>query len=134
MDETHLKRILIVEDDESLRSLYLTILKDAGFDVDLAPDGTVGLEKMSAGGYDLVLLDIMLPGMDGLAILDKLYNNPPVLANKHIVVISNVGQDETIAKAMGLGAQGYLIKSDYTPDQIVEQVNSFLNLTPVSEI
>jgi len=124
------KKILVVEDDDSLRNLYVTILRDAGFTVEAVADGLAALDSMSHGGYDLVLLDVMLPGMDGLTILEKLSVNPPQTPNKHLVIISNVGQDEAIAKATGLGVEGYLIKSDYTPDQIVAQVNSFLNQSP----
>lgn len=122
-----MKKILIVEDDESLRNLYITILKEAGFSVDSAADGEVALTLMQKGGYDLILLDIMLPKIDGLTIMDRLSQNPPPVSNQHLVVLSNVGQDEAIAKAMSLGAEGYLIKSDYTPDQVVERVNSFLS-------
>lgn len=122
------KKILVVEDDDSLRSLYLTILQDAGFAVDTAAEGNAALAMLQKGGYDLVLLDIMMPGMDGLTVLEKLSASPPANPNLHIVILSNVGQDEAIAKAMSLGAQGYLIKSDYTPGQVVEQVNIFLGI------
>jgi CheY-like chemotaxis protein len=133
MQDNQSKRILVVEDDDSLRNLYITILQEAGFTIESSSDGNLAFDAMFKGGFDLVLLDIMLPGMDGLTILNKLSQNQPLSPNKHIVIISNVGQDEAIAKAMALGAQGYLIKSDYTPDQIVEQVNSFLKLPPANQ-
>lgn len=129
MPDNSSKRILIVEDDTALRDLYVQILSDSNFQVESAADGQEAFEAMKKGGYDLVLLDIILPKVDGLTILEKLANEaPPEKPNFHIVVLSNLGQDEAISKAMGLGAQGYLIKSDYTPGQVVEQVNHFLNL------
>jgi DNA-binding response OmpR family regulator len=124
------KKILVVEDDESLRLLYVQILTDARFNVDSAVDGEEAFNKMRAGGYDLVLLDIMLPKVDGLTILEKFKTETkPEIPNKHIVILSNLGQDEAIAKAMASGAEGYLIKSDYTPGQVIDRVNSFLGLS-----
>lgn len=120
-------RILVVEDDQALRDLYVLILKDAGFTVDEAADGEAALAAMQKGGYDLVLLDIVLPKMDGIKILEHLKENHPDSSNKKIVVLSNLGHDEIIANAVALGATGYLIKSDYTPDQIVLRVQEFLN-------
>lgn len=120
-------RILVVEDDQALRDLYALILRDAGFKVDEAVDGETALAAMQKGGFDLVLLDIVLPKLDGIKILEKLKETPPDTPNKKIVVLSNLGHDEIIGNAMALGAVGYLIKSDYTPDQIVLRVQEFLN-------
>ena len=119
-------RILVVEDDQALRDLYVLILKDAGFVVDEAADGEAALAAMQKGGYDLVLLDIVLPKLDGIKILEHLKTSPPDALNKKIVVLSNLGHDEIISNAMALGSVGYLIKSDYTPDQIVLRVREFL--------
>jgi len=119
-------RILVVEDDQALRDLYVLILKDAGFAVDEAADGEAALAAMQKGGYDLVLLDIVLPKLDGIKILEHLKTSQPDALNKKIVVLSNLGHDEIISNAMALGSVGYLIKSDYTPDQIVLRVREFL--------
>lgn len=140
MADNSSKKILVVEDEQALRDLYVSILKDAGFDVTSAADGQEAFDHMHAGGFDLVLLDIILPKIDGLSILEKLFNeSKPVVPNKHIVVLSNLGQDDSISKALTLGAHGYLIKSDYTPGEVLDQVNHYLNeeplpqATPVSE-
>ena len=82
---------------------------------------------MQKGGYDLVLLDIVLPKMDGIHILETLKSSPPAVPNRHVVILSNLGHDDIIGNAISLGASGYLIKSDYTPDQIVDRVKEFLN-------
>jgi two-component system cell cycle response regulator len=124
---TPTKKLLVVEDDQYLRELYIDILEEEGFNVDYAVDGEEGYNKMHAGGYDLVLLDIMLPKMDGLKILEKLQREtPPVVPNKAVIVLSNLGQDGAIADAVSFGARGYMIKSDYTPDQVISKVKGYL--------
>lgn len=121
------KRILVVEDEKSLRDLYVQLLVGEGYDVDQANDGEEALTSMQQGGYDLVLLDIVLPKMDGVAILKKLREAKPTKSNRAIVVLSNLGQDDVIATSISLGARGYMIKSDYTPDQVIKQVNYYLD-------
>ncbi len=129
-DPAQIKRVLVVEDDQYIRELYIDILQDEGYDVDHAVDGEEGYTKMHAGGYDIVLLDIMLPKMDGIKILEKLKNEtPPITPNKAVLVLSNLGQETIIANAVSLGAQGYMIKSDHTPDQVVNKVKEFLQPT-----
>jgi len=120
------QRVLIVEDDQLLRDLYIELLTDEGYEVDNAVDGEEGLNKILAGGYDLVLLDIMLPKKDGLQILDDLKGQKPQAANGPIVMLTNLGQDEGIKKGLLSGASGYLIKSALTPDQVLHEVRTFL--------
>ena len=121
------KKLLVVEDDQYLRELYVDILEDEGYDVDHAADGEEGYEKMHTGGYDLVLLDVMLPKMDGLKILEKLQKEtPPNTPNKKVVILSNLGQETAVTNAVSLGAAGYMIKSDFTPDQVINKVKEYL--------
>ena len=125
------KKILVVEDDQFIRELYIDILQDEGYDVDHAVDGEEGYAKLHMGGFDLVLLDIMLPKIDGIKILEKLKNEtPPVTPNKAILVLSNLGQETIIGNAIALGARGYLIKSDHTPDQVINKVKEYLAPNP----
>jgi DNA-binding response OmpR family regulator len=119
-------KVLVVEDDTFLRDLYIDVLKGDGFTVDTAIDGEEGIAKLQVGGYDLVLLDIMLPKLDGLSILRKLKDIPSSSPNKSIVVLSNLGQETAISEAISLGAKGYMIKSDYTPDQALKQFKSYM--------
>ena len=120
-------KLLVVEDDQFLRELYEELLKEEGYIVDLASDGDIGLTKLQAGGYDLVLLDIMLPKIDGLEILRKLKESPPKSTNGPVVLLTNLGQDSIIKEGFNLGASGYLIKSAMNPDQVLNEVKVFLN-------
>ncbi|MDO8638020.1 MAG: response regulator [Candidatus Daviesbacteria bacterium] len=125
MDKTA-KKILIVEDDQFLRDFYQELLTAEGYQIDVAPDGDIALEKLSQGGWDLVLLDIMLPKKDGLQILQDIKTTPPKSAIGPIVVLTNLGHDTVINKAFVLGAGGYLVKSALNPDEVLKEVKSFL--------
>lgn len=120
------QRILVVEDDRLLRDLYVELLSDEGFVVESAVDGQIGLSKILEGGYNLILLDIMLPKKDGLTILDELKNLQPKSKNGPIVILTNLGQDDAIKRGLSAGAAGYLIKSALTPDQVLHEVRTFL--------
>lgn len=119
------KTILIIEDEIDLRNLYVQILEKEGFVVEQAADGEEGYMKLSKKEYDLLLLDIILPKLDGLQILDKLKSESKKLPNK-VVLLTNLSQELIISKAVGYGIAGYIVKSDVTPDQIVTEVKSFL--------
>ena len=125
--QTLQKRVLVVEDEQYLRELYIKIMVEEGYMVDSAADGDEAYAKMYAGGYDLVILDIMLPKMDGLKVLEKLNTiSPPLKPNKAVVLLSNLGQDDVVAKGLTLGVRGYLVKSDYTPDLLVRELRQYL--------
>ena len=119
-------KILIIEDDQFLREFYQELLEGEGYLVEVAADGEAGLQKMQAGGFDLVLLDIMLPKKDGLQILRDLKSSTPRQKNGPIVVLTNLGQDSVIKLAFDLGATGFLIKSALNPDQVLTEIKSFL--------
>jgi CheY-like chemotaxis protein len=123
------KKILLVEDETELRELYTMLLVDEGYQVDSRADGKQGLEALEQGGYDLVLLDIMLPFVDGLEILEAIVKSPSHSKQdcKTIVLLTNLAQDQTIAKALEYGVRGYMIKSDYNPEQLLEAVADFLH-------
>ena len=127
------QRILVVEDDQFLRELYNELLRDEGYDVDLAPDGEEGLAKILKGGYDLVLLDIMLPKIDGLEVLRRVKKQTAEKPNGAVVLLTNLGQDSIIKEGFNLGASGYLIKSAMNPDQVLAEVKVFLNKSGVSK-
>lgn len=124
------KKILLVEDDQFTRELYEEVLKDAEFEVGTAVDGLDGLAKIRSGGYSLILLDVMMPKMDGLDVLRSLMNEPPKVQNGPIILLTNLTNDPVIDTAYGLNARGHLVKSDITPGELVEHVKKY---TGVSE-
>lgn len=120
------KRILVVEDDLFLRELYTDILTAEGYKVEGAADGEQALQKIKVGGYDLILLDIIMPKMDGLEVMRQVQNSPPQNPNKCVVFLTNLDKDEEIRTALKLG-NGYLIKSQITPGTLVEEVKKYLD-------
>lgn len=116
-----MKKILLVEDDPFLIDIYTTKIKEAGFSVEVAKDGKEGLRKIKEGAPDLVLLDIVLPGIDGWEFLEKVKKNKDIKGLK-VVVLSNLGQKEEVKKGIKLGAKGYLVKAENTPSQVVEEI------------
>lgn len=115
----------MVEDEEFIRDLFKRQLDLSGFTTDAFATGNDGLAAISKNTYDLVLLDIMLPDINGLQILQNIRQNP---ATKNIVVVllTNLGQDAVIKQGFELGADGYLVKAAYTPDQIVQEVKNII--------
>ncbi len=123
--ESKNKTILLVEDEEEIRIVYAEVLRDAGYKVIEAADGEVGLKRSLENGWDMFLLDIMLPGEDGLHILKSVKENIR-LKFKPVVLLTNLGNESIINEAFKLGADGYLIKSQITPDRIVTEVDGYL--------
>lgn len=123
-------KILIVEDDIQLSDLYLNTFNFSGFETHVAKDGLDGLSKVSDVNPDMILLDIMMPKMNGIDLLKKL-KEQDATRNIPVVILSNFS-DESIAKeAMAHGALAYIIKSDYEPSHIVKLVKDILNHTYV---
>ncbi len=120
------KKILLIEDDTPTRELYQEVLQQEGFLVTSASDGQDGFEKAEVGGYDLILLDIMMPKMDGITLLSKLKETPPKAPNGKILLLTNLEHDVVIDEGLKLGAVAYLVKSNSTPGQVVEKVKSYL--------
>lgn len=120
-------RVLVVEDEEYLRDLYQEVLADEGYYAETAKDGNEGLVKIKAGGWDLVILDIILPGMDGIEIMRVVKSNPPAVPNKKVVFLTNLDKDKEMQQALALG-DGYFIKSQITPGNLLEQIRTYLNI------
>lgn len=124
MDNSKIK-ILIVEDDQFLRDFYQELLAGEGYTVDTAEDGEIALAKIYQGGWNLIMLDIMLPKKDGLQILRELKNRA-ASNNGPIIVLTNLGNDSIIKQAFELGATGYLIKSSVNPDEVLAEIHGIL--------
>lgn len=121
----NMTKVLLVEDDPFLIDIYTTKLKTEGFDLLLAKNGEEALEKIENNKPSLVILDIVLPNMDGWQVLKQIKNIRGVEKMK-ILVLSNLGQKEEVEKGLKLGADKYLIKSDFTPSQVVKQLNKLI--------
>ncbi len=119
--------ILLVEDDTFLANIYKTKFEMEGFKMSLAENGEIGLEDTKKKKPDIVLLDILLPKMDGFAVLEALKKDP---ATKGIPVIllTNLGQKDDVEKGLQLGAADYLIKAHFKPSETVDKVKKTLGL------
>jgi DNA-binding response OmpR family regulator len=125
-DEKPVKnRILIIEDEADIRSIYVEVLQSAGYSVDTAADGAEGMRKIKDTDWSLLLLDIMLPGEDGLKILKDMKEKPE-LKKGPVIALTNLNSENIIQEAFSSGADGYLIKSEVTPDKVVEEVGKVL--------
>ena len=123
--ENNQKKILIVEDDQFLREFYQELLMQEGYLVDVASDGAEGEAELNQGGYDLVLLDLMLPKKDGVTLLKEAKFKTPSKPIGAIVILTNLGQESLIKQCFDLGAAGYLIKSALNPDQVLAEIKSY---------
>ncbi len=121
------KKILLVEDDDLIRKLYKRQFDKAGFVTDAFANGKDGLQAGLSNNYDLILLDILLPGINGIEILKQLRQNEKT-KTAVIIMLTNLGQETIIKEAFLIGADGYLIKASFTPSQIVEEVREIVNL------
>ena len=120
------KTILLVEDDQLIRDLYVRVMQNAGYDVTPAEAGEIAYNLLEKNTYNLILLDIMLPKMSGVDILQKMKdNNNPNLKNK-IIMLTNLDQDLTIANSIALGASGYVIKSNIVIDKLLDEIKDWL--------
>lgn len=119
------KKVLIVEDEPSLLELYRLALARAGFAVETAADGFNGLQRATVGRPDLVLLDILMPQVDGYQMLRRLKGDA---ATKDIpvVIFSNLSQKEEIEKGLKLGAKDFIIKTSVTPQELVAKVQQWV--------
>ena len=117
--------VLIVDDDEFLLEMYALKFKEEGFHVEIAESGREALEQVERVKPDVVLLDVVLPEMDGFAVLQKLRSekktNFPL-----VVILTNLGQKDDTERGMRLGADDYVVKAHFTPSEVVEKVRKLL--------
>jgi DNA-binding response OmpR family regulator len=118
-------KILFIEDDITLVKMYERKFVSDGYDVVVAYDGLEGLEKATKEKADLILLDIMLPKLDGLALFKKLRSQPRTFTTP-VILLTNFGQEDAVFECFKLGAVDYLVKTDVTPQQVVKKVENFL--------
>ena len=121
-----MKRVLIAEDDFFIRDIYEKVFSLAGYTVETAVDGEDALQKIKAQQqYDMILLDIMMPKVTGLDVLRQLRAMPTPAKDTSVFILSNLGQQNIIEEAFKIGMDGYIIKSQMTPQQIVDEINTY---------
>ncbi|MCD6429171.1 response regulator [bacterium] len=120
------QKILIIEDDKFLRELIAKKLIKEGYEVDEAIDGEEGVKKVKEILPDVVLLDLILPGIDGFEVL-KTIKEDDKTSTIPVVILSNLGQKDEVEKGLSLGAVDFLIKAHFTPEEIVEKIKSVLS-------
>jgi DNA-binding response OmpR family regulator len=119
------KKVLIVEDDKFLRELLGKKLAQVGYTAILAVNGEEGLEKVKKDKPDIVLLDLILPGINGFEFLEK-RKSDPAISSVPVIILSNLGQREDIEKGLKLGAKDFLVKAHFTPQEIVNKLQMVL--------
>lgn len=119
------RKILVVEDETFLVKIYSVKLKKEGFDVAIATDGEEAVKLAAELKPDLILLDLILPKLNGFEALERMRQNP-VNKTTPVLVLSNLGQEEDIKRAEGLGATDYLVKANFSIQDIVAKIKEVL--------
>lgn len=119
-------RILLAEDEEDARLIYLDILNTGEFEVEAAENGQKTLGHLTKKVYDLLLLDIIMPDMDGITVLAEIKKYPAKYGATKIVMLTNIGGDLAIEKALDMGANGYMLKSETEPEELLRIIRKYL--------
>lgn len=122
----NMTKILIIEDDSFVIDIYHTKLSQEGYEVIEARNGIEAMKKLGEVRPDLILLDIIMPYMDGIEVLHKIKKDEK-LKTIPIILLTNLSQKEEINEGLGLGANDYLIKSHFTPSEVLEKIKICLD-------
>lgn len=119
------KNILIVEDDQFFRDLLKKKLSSLGYNIIEAPNGEKGIELAKEKKPDLIILDLLLPNIDGFEVLSKVRTNSET-SSTPVIIVSNLGQQEDVERGLKLGATDYLIKSQFDIESITSKIRNIL--------
>ncbi|MCK9344742.1 MAG: response regulator [Candidatus Pacebacteria bacterium] len=119
------KKLLIVEDDEHVAKVYDVKFSKEGYQTVFATNGEDAIAKITTEKPDLIILDLMMPLKDGFGVLEEIKKNPD-LARIPVIVLSNLGQPSDQERALALGANEYLVKVNYSMQEVVDKVKSYL--------
>lgn len=119
------QKVLIVDDDVFLSGIYATKLDLEGFEVETARDGEEGLKVAAKSKPDIILLDVLMPKLDGFETLKRLKADPD-LKDVPVIMLTNLGQKEDVEKGLQEGAEDYLIKAHFVPSEAVEKIRAVL--------
>lgn len=127
------KKILIIEDDLAMRDIVTHKLIASGFNMKEAGDGKTGLDMVSSEKPDLVLLDLMLPEMDGFTVLENIRKNPDTgIAATPVIILSNLWSEDDIKRTKDLNIQGYMVKAYFTTEEILKKINEVFTGSPAT--
>ncbi len=125
----------MVEDDAAMRELVVHKLQTNGFEVVEAEDGKQGIDKALAEKPDLILLDLMLPEVDGFKVLETIRNDKDSqVANTPVIILSNLWSNKDILRTKSLQVQAYMVKAYFTTEEILKKINEILSAPPVSSV
>ncbi len=119
-------QVLLVEDDAFLANIYKTKFEMEGFKVRVSENGEIGLKDAKKKKPDIILLDVLLPKMDGFTVLEHLKEDDD-LKEVPVILLTNLGQKDDVEKGLALGAADYLIKAHFKPSETVEKVKKVLS-------
>jgi len=124
-EEQKSKTVLLVEDDVFIREIYDKKISLEGYKVELAKNGLEAIKKLEEITPDLILLDIIMPVMDGREVLAKLKSSKK-WKNIPVVMLTNLSEKEEIEEELGLGVDEYIVKAHFTPSEVMEKIKKFL--------
>ena len=125
MEPTIKKHILLAEDESALRELYKSLLEQEGYLVTAVENGEAAYQVLVKQTFDLLLLDILMPKLSGLELLEILQKEQKLSAANAIVMLTNLSDDTKIAEALKFGIRGYMVKSNYTPDTFTQEIRHY---------
>jgi len=115
------KKILLVEDEVFITELYLLALKKRGFEVDAVINGNEALQKAQTNQYDIIILDLMIPGLNGITVLDQIKQNKQIKSK--VIVATNLEERQEIKEEIEKKADGYIVKANLTPSELADFID-----------
>ena len=119
------KKVLVIEDDNMICTMYKTKLEQDGYSVFLADNGSKGLEMAMSEIPDIIMLDVIIPQLDGFTVLQKLKEDEKT-KDIPVVMLTNLGTAEDQKKGKDMGAVDYMVKASFTPSQVSEKIKGYL--------
>ena len=126
MSEKKPIHVMLVEDDQFLSDIYQKKFTMEGFKISYADNGEKGLEEIKKKKPDIILLDVLMPKMDGFTVLEKLKEDEKV-KDIPVILLTNLGQKDDVQKGLDSGAVDYLIKAHFKPSEVVDKIKKVLN-------
>ena len=125
-----MKKILLIDDYQQIRNLYKELLIKKGYTVDTESDGEKGCARAKQEAYDLILIDLVMPKMSGIEVIDCIRNNPEKSRNAKLITLSTIGENQLVNQAIERGAFDNIIKSTVNSDEIVANIETIFSKLP----